>query len=106
MPLDVEPSPFTPAARFGAPDDAQDASYFAASAICSFFVLAEGSQIARRAKGRLNGCPGHPSGCDAAPCNEAAVWPFSPKPRFADLRLPRFLRFLFRREWLLFIGAV
>jgi hypothetical protein len=31
MPLLVEPSPPSPAARLGAPDEAQDASYFAAS---------------------------------------------------------------------------
>src|SRR5262245_22046334 len=31
MPLLVEPSPCLPAALFGAPDEAQDASYFAAS---------------------------------------------------------------------------
>jgi hypothetical protein len=34
----VEPRPSTPAERFGEPDDAQDASYFAASArMRSFF---------------------------------------------------------------------
>src|SRR5918993_411220 len=32
MPFEVEPSPLAPAARFGAPDEAQDASYLAASA--------------------------------------------------------------------------
>ena len=31
MPFEVEPSPSLPA-RFGAPDEAQEASYFAASA--------------------------------------------------------------------------
>jgi hypothetical protein len=32
MPFEVEPSPAVPALRFGAPDEAQDASYLAASA--------------------------------------------------------------------------
>src|SRR3954466_8337100 len=32
MPLLVDPMPSAPAARFGAPDEAHDASYFAASA--------------------------------------------------------------------------
>src|SRR5215217_3223141 len=38
MPFEVEPSPSLPAARFGPPDEAQEASYFAASARMRSFV--------------------------------------------------------------------
>src|SRR4051794_33296336 len=44
----VEPSPFEPADRFGAPDDAQDASYFAASARMRSLVASVGSMEAPR----------------------------------------------------------
>src|SRR5215218_5523723 len=62
MPFEVEPRPSRPAARFGAPDEAQEASYFAASArmrslpasfssmaherLSSYFVLARGGSRA------------------------------------------------------------
>src|SRR5690348_8307501 len=62
MPLLVEPSPSLPAARFGAPDEAQEASYLAASAstrsfCCSFssttaYLSSQGKSGGRR----INGC--------------------------------------------------
>jgi hypothetical protein len=42
----VEPSPFTPAERFGAPEEAQETSYFAASASTPSLVASAGSMRA------------------------------------------------------------
>ena len=42
----VEPSPLFPAARFGAPEEAQEASYFAASARIRSFAVRTGSREA------------------------------------------------------------
>src|SRR5829696_6469874 len=52
MPFEVEPSPSLPAARFGAPEEAQEASYFAASARMRSFV-ASFSSISHE---RLSSC--------------------------------------------------
>jgi hypothetical protein len=48
MPFEVEPSPFWPAARFGAPDEAQDASYLAASARMRSFLASFSSIGSKR----------------------------------------------------------
>jgi hypothetical protein len=48
MPCEVEPRPFAPAERFGAPEEAQEASYLAASARMRSFLANVSSMIDKR----------------------------------------------------------
>src|SRR4051812_8032422 len=48
MPWEVEPRPFAPAERFGAPEEAQEASYLAASARMRSFLANVSSMIDKR----------------------------------------------------------